>query len=131
MIRKAIRYPDEDFIVWGSGKQTRDFVFIGDVIDAVLRLPLKGMNEGAIQIGTAKETSIADLAHAIVKVSGKDIPVKFDQTKPEGDGGRSGNFEKAKRLLGWNVFTPLQDGLTQTYEWAYDQIHNKNIRLDD
>ncbi len=131
LIRKAVRYPDEEFIVWGSGKQARDFIFVGDVVDAVLRLPLKGMNEGAIQIGTAQETTIAELAQAIVKESGKEIPIKFDITRPEGDGGRSGNYDKAQRLLGWNVFTPLQVGLKRTYEWAYDQIHNKNINLDE
>lgn len=131
LIRKAVRYPDEDFIVWGSGKQARDFVFVGDVVDAILRLPLKGMNEGAIQIGTAKETTIAELAQAIVKESGKEIPIKFDATKPEGDGGRSGNYDKAKRILGWNVFTPLQEGLKQTYEWAYDQIHKVKVNLDE
>jgi nucleoside-diphosphate-sugar epimerase len=59
LIRKAIRYPEEDFVVWGSGKQARDFVFVGDVIDALLRLPLRGLGQGAIQIGTAKETTVA------------------------------------------------------------------------
>ena len=131
LIRKAARYPDEDFVVWGSGKQARDFVFVGDVVDALLRLPLKGMNEGAIQIGSAQETTIAELAQAIVKESGKEIPIKFDTNKPEGDGGRSGNYHKARRILGWEVFTPLQDGLKQTYEWAYDQIHKVKVNLDD
>lgn len=131
LIRKAVRYPDEDFIVWGSGKQARDFVFVGDVVDALLRLLIKGMNKGAIQIGTAQETTIAELAHTIVEISGKEIPIKFDTSKPEGDGGRSGCYDKAKHILGWDVFTPLQDGLKQTYDWAYDQIVNENIKLDD
>ena len=131
LIRKAIRYPKEDFIIWGSGKQARDFVFVGDVVDALLRLPLKGMKKGVIQIGTAQETTISELAHTIVKISGKEILMQFDTTKPEGDGGRSGNYDKAKRVLGWDVFTPLAEGIKQTYDWAYDQIHNKNISLGD
>lgn len=131
LIRKAIQYPREDFVVWGSGKQARDFVFVGDVIDALLRLPLRGMGKGAIQIGTAQETTVAELASLIVKISGKDIPIKFDTDKPEGDGGRSGNFDKAAKLLGWNVFTPLQDGLMQTYQWAEDQIFNRRVNLDE
>lgn len=130
LIRKAIRYPDEEFVVWGSGKQARDFVFVGDVVDALLRLPLKGMGVGAIQIGTAKETTVAELASIIVEISGKKIEPVFDKTKPEGDGGRSGNYEKAKRILGWDVFTSLQDGLEQTYSWAYDQIANGKVDLE-
>ena len=130
LIRKAVRYPEEDFVVWGSGRQARDFVFVGDVVDAILRLLLKGMGQGAIQIGTAQETSIARLAAIIADVSGKDIPIRFDTTRPEGDVGRSGNYNKARQLLNWQVFTPLEEGLRQTYTWAYDQIKNKNINLD-
>lgn len=130
LIRKAVRYPEEDFIVWGSGKQARDFVYVGDVVDALLRMPLKGMNQGVIQIGTAHETTIAELADTIISVSQKKIPIKFDTTKPEGDGGRSGNAEKAGKILGWHVFTPVEDGLRQTYDWAYDQIVNKKIDLE-
>lgn len=130
LIRKAVQYPAEDFIVWGSGKQSRDFVFVGDVVDALVRLPLKGLNLGVIQIGTGQETTIAELAKAIVAVSGKEIKITFDPTKPEGDGGRSGNYERAKQILGWDVFTPLEEGLKQTYDWAYDQIQNQKIDLD-
>jgi len=130
LIRKAIRYPEEEFVVWGSGRQARDFVFVGDVIDALLRLPLKGMNRGVIQIGTAQETSIAELSKIIVKVSQKDIPINFDPSKPEGDGGRSGNYNKATAILNWRVLTPLEEGLRQTYDWAHDQIVNNRVDLD-
>ena len=131
LIRKAVRYPEEEFIVWGSGKQARDFVFVGDVVDAILRLPLKGMDKGAIQIGTAQETTVAELASMIVDVSGKDIPIRFAPEKPEGDGGRSGNYTKAQEILGWDVFTPLKDGLRQTYDWAKNEIENKSINFDE
>ncbi len=130
LIRKAIQHPSEEFIVWGSGKQARDFVFVGDVIDALLRLPLKGMGQGAINIGTATETTIAEIASKLVKISAKPIQIKFDVEKPEGDGGRSGNYDKAKRLLSWDVFTSLDDGLKQTYDWAYDQITNNKVNLE-
>lgn len=131
LIRKAIRFPDEEFIVWGSGKQARDFVFVGDVVDALLRVALRGMGQGVIQIGTAKETTVAELASMIVEISGKEIPIRFDTEKPEGDGGRSGNFDKARRILGWNVFTSLRDGLEEIYFWAEDQITSKRIGLVD
>lgn len=130
LIRKAILYPGEDFIVWGTGRQARDFVFVGDVIDAILRTPLKGMDQGVIQIGTRTETSVAALASMIVRISGKDIPIKFDPMKPEGDIGRSGNYDKAKSILGWDVFTNIEDGLRQTYEWALCEITNKPVDLD-
>jgi GDP-D-mannose 3',5'-epimerase len=131
LIRKAIRYPEEDFVVWGSGRQARDFVFVGDVVDALLRVALRGMGRGVIQVSSGVETSVAQLATMIVRRSGKDIPLKFDPGKPEGDGGRSGNFARAEAVLGWRPFTSLEAGLSQTYEWAEDQIHNRRVPLDD
>ncbi len=131
LIRKAIQYPKEELIVWGSGKQTRDFVFVGDLIDAILRLPSRGLGKGVIQIGTAKETPISELASLIVKISGKKIPIIYDMTKPEGDIGRSGNYSKATEMLGWKVFTSLESGLRQTYEWEYRQIVERGIPIDE
>jgi GDP-L-fucose synthase len=58
----------------------------------------------------------------VVTISGKDISITFDHTKPVGDVGRSGDFEKARRALGWGVNTPLETGLRATYEWAERQI---------
>jgi GDP-D-mannose 3',5'-epimerase len=130
LIRKAIRHPEEDFLVWGSGSQTRDFVFIGDVIDALLRVPLRGMDCGPLNIGTAQETSIAELASQIIKISGKPIEIKFDREKPDGDGGRSGNCQKAQTLLGWTPSTTLADGLQQTYAWADEKIRQHAIDLE-
>jgi GDP-D-mannose 3', 5'-epimerase len=130
LIRKAIRFPEEDFIVWGSGRQARDFVYVGDVIDALLRLPLKGMGKGPIQIGTAVETTVAELASLIVRISGKPITINFDSSKPEGDGGRSGSYARANELLGWSVFTPLPHGLEQTYRWAEEQIRENKVNLE-
>lgn len=131
LLRKAIRYPKEDFLVWGSGKQARDFIFVGDVIDALIRLPLKGMDKGVIQLGSGKETSIAELAHMIVKITGKDIPVNFDLSKPEGDGGRSGNYRKANNILDWKPHTKIEEGLMITYKWASHEINHKGIQLDN
>lgn len=122
LIRKAVRWPDEEFVVWGSGRQARDFVFVADVVDALLRVPLHGMNEGVLQIGTGRETTIGEVAQAIIAASGKHIPLKFDTSKPEGDGGRSANFSKAQRILGWEPTTKLEDGIRSTYEWAVHEV---------
>ena len=130
LIRKAIRYPAEDFLVWGSGSQTRDFVFVSDVIDALLRVPLRGMGCGPFNIGTAQETSIAQLAAQIIQISGKPIEIQFDREKPDGDGGRSGNCQKAQTLLGWRPVTSLAEGLEQTYAWAEAQIRQGALALD-
>ena len=122
LIRKAINYPDEEFLVWGSGKQGRAFLHVDDVIDALLLAMEKGLGKRYIQIGPDYCTSIAELSREIVKISGKDIEIIFDTTKPEGDKARAANYQKAMELLGWKPRVSLQDGLEKTYNWIEKQM---------
>jgi GDP-D-mannose 3', 5'-epimerase len=122
LIRKAISYPNEDFVVWGSGKQGRAFLHIDDVINALILGFEKGLGQGYIQIGPDYSTTIAELADQVVKISGKNIKVVFDTTKPEGDKARAADFRKASRILGWEPKINLQEGLQKTYTWIAHQM---------
>lgn len=122
LILKAINYPEQPFIVWGSGKQYRDFVYIDDIIEALVLVAEKGMNRGAIQIGSEKATTIREAAETIVKISGKPIELRFDTSKPEGDHGRIAICDKAREILGWRPKTDLETGLRNSYEWIYKQV---------
>lgn len=125
LIRKAVRYPEEDFIVWGSGEQGRDFIYIDDVVDALLLAKDRGLGQGLIQIGSEKCTSIMEIAENIIEISGKDINLKFDTSKPEGDRGRSADCTKAKQVLGWHPKVDKMDGLKKLYLWIDEQINVK------
>jgi len=122
LIRKAVNYPDEEFIVWGSGKQYRDFVFIDDVINALLLVPEKGMNNGLIQIGTEIPTTIEKLSKTIIEISKKIIIPIFDTSKPEGDKGRISNCKKARKILNWNPSVDIYNGIKKTYISIMDDI---------
>lgn len=67
-------------------------------------------------------TSIKEIAETVVKISGKDIKIVYDTTKPEGDKARSADYTKAKTILGWEPKVTLEDGLKQQYEWVKSQI---------
>ena len=82
------------------------------------------MGKGVIQISSGVETSVADLASTIVRISGKEIPILFDVSKPEGDVGRSGNFSKSTSILGWKPSTSIEEGLRITYHWAEKMIRD-------
>ena len=81
LIRKAVNYPDEPFVVWGSGLQSRAFVHTDDVLDAVMSALTKGWGHGHIQIGPSFSTPIKDIAEKVVSISGKDITVFYDSSK--------------------------------------------------
>jgi GDP-D-mannose 3', 5'-epimerase len=121
LIRKAIRYPDEDFVVWGSGNQRRAFVFVQDVVDALVAVVEQGLNQGAIQIGPNFSTSIREIAQRVCAVSGKNIAIRFDPSKPEGDVDRAADWSKARNLLGWAPRIGIEEGIARTYEWCTRQ----------
>jgi len=122
LIRKAVMFPDEPFIVWGSGNQYRDFVYIDDVVDALILMGKQGMNKGVIQIGSEKATTVREVAEMIVRISGKIIDLKFDLDKPEGDRGRIAICERARNILGWKPSISLEKGLENTYKWVASQL---------
>ena len=118
LARKAARFPNEEFVVWGSGSQRRSFIFVSDVVDAlVLSLECETGPE-AIQIAPEASNSIAEIAEKIVGISGKPIEIIFDRSKPEGDGDRVADTSRAKSVLGWRQQVPIDQGLKLTYEWV-------------
>jgi len=128
LVRKAVRFPEEPFIVWGSGAQGRAFVHVSDVVDGLIATVERGLGHGAIQLGPDTCTSIRQIAETIVRISGKPIDIVFDETKPEGDKGRCANYEKANTLLGWRPRTTLDIGLSEVYAWILQQTETQVAR---
>jgi GDP-D-mannose 3',5'-epimerase len=117
LVTKAIRWPDEPFVVWGSGSQGRAFVHVDDVVTALELALDNGFGKGPIQIGPDVCVSIKEIAETVVEISGKPIEIEYDLTKPEGDRGRCADYSKARELLGWSPQVDLKAGLTDLYRW--------------
>ena len=132
LVRKAINYPEEDFVIWGSGNQSRAFIHVNDVADGILLALKKGLGHSEIQLGPSYATSIREVAELVVKISGKNIPIKFDTSKPEGDKARCADYSKAKTILGWEPSTSLEEGISELYAWVSKMIaknkkHEKTV----
>lgn len=121
LIRKALNYPHEAFIVWGSGNQRRAFVYVADVVDALVSVVCFGMNRGVIQIGPDRSESIREVAENVVSLVGKEIEIRYDTSKPEGDTDRTADWSKARNILGWSPQTPIRVGLAKTIQWCREQ----------
>jgi len=123
LARKAIMYPGEDFIVWGSGDQSRCFLYVSDCVEALLRLEEDAFNPPIIvNVGSDEEVLIRTVAEKIVKISGKSIEIKYDLTKPVGPASRTADVHKAKTLLGWGPIVGLDEGLRRTYTWVKERL---------
>lgn len=98
--------------VHGDGTQTRDFVFIDDVVDAFVRAAEKGSGLIA-NVSTGTETSIADLAGRIAAIAGRDVQPVLRPGRPGEPGRLSLDPGRARIHLGWSPWTTLDDGLRQ------------------
>jgi GDP-D-mannose 3',5'-epimerase len=127
LIRKAIRYPKEEFIVWGDGKQSRDFLYVSNCVDALLKLERKASNPPiVVNIGSEQAITIGSLAEKIVELSGKNMEIKYDPSKPMGPSSRTAVVTKARTLLGWQPTVNLEEGLRRTYAWLEKRLQNES-----
>jgi len=102
--------------IYGDGKQTRDYVYVGDVVAAFLAAA-DTHRPGSWNIGTGIETTVLDLAATIGEAAGRDVEPEFAPQRP-GELPRSAlAAELAERELGWSAATSLADGVRAVYRW--------------
>ena len=101
-------------VIYGDGGQTRDFVYVGDVVLGLLAAA--GRDGGVFNVGTGDETTILDLHRACAKVAGAEREPRFEEARL-GDGRRSVlDVSLAARELGWRPQVGLEDGLRLTWD---------------
>ncbi len=103
--------------VWGSGKQTRAFLYVEDLAEGMIETIEKYPVPDPINLGTDEEVSIKYLIEQIIKLSGKKVKIVFDTSRPDGSPRRNSNNYKAKEKVGFVARTKLQEGLRKTILW--------------
>mgnify|MGYP001220495842 CR=1 FL=1 len=120
LILRCLAKPEE-LVVWGTGRATREHLFVEDAADGLLALA-NHRRPDPINIGTGQEVSVADLAVAVVKATGFSGPIRFDDSKPDGQPRKVMDCSRARNLLGWHAKTSLEDGLAATVHWYREQL---------
>jgi UDP-glucose 4-epimerase len=101
--------------IFGDGKQTRDYIYVGDVVRATLAS--QAVDGGVYNVGTGRETSVVELLDLCVRVAGKDVEPEFEPARP-GELQRSVlDPGRAVDELGWRPERSLEEGLRETWEW--------------
>jgi GDP-L-fucose synthase len=108
--------------LYGDGSASRDFLYVEDCVEAIVKSMELDIIESPINIGSGKETSIYDLAYKIKDLTEFKGSIEWDASKPNGQPRRVLDCSKAKRLLGWEAKTSLSDGLVKTYDYYLKNI---------
>ncbi len=117
LIRKAHEAKlrgDTEYVVWGSGKPMREFLYVDDMADACVFLMERGVGEGFYNVGTGIDATIRELAETVMDVVGFKGRIVFDSTKPDGTPRKLLDVSRMKEL-GWQAKTPLREGLAKAY----------------
>ena len=106
--------------IWGSGVQTRSFMFADDCIKGIRMITDSNILE-PINLGSSEAVSINQLVDIVEGIAGVKLKRKYDLSAPKGVNGRNSDNTLIKKYLGWEPDTTLHAGLEKTYAWIYDQ----------
>jgi GDP-D-mannose 3',5'-epimerase len=106
--------------IWGTGNQTRSFMYIDDCLQGIQKIMNSEILE-PINLGSSEAVSINQLVDMVEGIAGIRLKRNYDLTAPQGVNGRNSDNTLIKKYLGWEPCIPLQTGLEKTYAWIYDQ----------
>jgi len=104
-------------VVWGTGKPTREFLYVEDCAEAIILAAEKYNKPDPVNIGAGFEISIKDLVTLIAKFTGFKGGIVWDSSKPDGQPRRMLDTSKAEREFGFKAKTSFEEGLKKTIDW--------------
>jgi UDP-glucose 4-epimerase len=112
-LRQAVR--GGSLVVHGDGRQTRDFIYVNDVVRALIAAATApDVDQLVINVGSGQETSMRELARMIIDVAGSHAEILYSPRNDTGVSRMCADTELAYKMLGFRVRTSLTDGLKQT-----------------
>lgn len=120
LIRKcfdAIKNKEDKIVVWGTGKPTREFLYVEDAAEGILLATEKYNKSDPVNLGAGFEISIKDLVELIAKLTGFKGKIVWDATKPDGQPRRCLDISKAEKEFGFKAKISFEEGLKKTIDW--------------
>ena len=115
--KQAIDDNHRDVELWGTGEATREFLYVEDAAEAIVKSLTINTNADPINIGTGDEISIKDLANNIAHMMGFKGKIVFDTSMPDGQPRRCVDTRKAARILDFKAKTCINTGLRKAIDW--------------
>jgi UDP-glucose 4-epimerase len=125
-IRRAMA--GEPLVIYGDGTQTRDFVFVTDLANGLIRAATTpGVGGEVFQLASGVETSLTDLVGMIRDVSGGEVEVRFEPPRAGEIQRNYSLIDKARDRLGYGPEVVLADGIQRTWDWFVSQTQLADV----
>lgn len=126
MIAKAFIKQDP-FIVWGNGKQVRNWTYVEDIVSGMIAACEKIDDGTAINLGTTERIKVINAVKMILKYTRHNPKIKFAKNMPTGPANRVADNKLAKKLLGWEPKVKFAEGLKKTIDWYFSAKDSKEV----
>jgi GDP-L-fucose synthase len=120
LIRKCLEAKargDREITVWGDGSATREFLYVEDAAEGILLAAERYDHSDPVNLGSAFEITIKELAEMIVRLTGFEGKIVWDTSQPNGQPRRKLDTSRARAWFGFESTTPFEEGLRATIEW--------------
>ncbi len=111
----------EDVTIFGTGRQTRSFCYVSDLVDGIIRLMESNVNE-PVNIGNPHEMTIEEIARTIIRLTGSKSKIVYRPLPEDDPKVRQPDITRARTLLGWEPKVGLEEGLTRTLEYFRTKV---------
>lgn len=118
----AKRKKQDKVVVWGTGKPSREFLYVEDAADGIIEATEKYDKPDPVNLGAGFEITIKDLANTIKRLSRYQGKIVWDKTKPDGQPRRMLNVDRAKKEFGFTAKTSFEKGLKKTIDWYLENF---------
>jgi len=119
---------DSQTVVWGTGKVTREFLYVEDAAEGIVLATERYNKDMPVNLGAGFEITISELTTLITKLTGYHGEIAWDTTRPEGQPRRMLDTQRALQEFGFKAKVSLEEGLKRTIEWYGNKRLSNNIR---
>lgn len=114
--------------VWGTGKATREFLYVEDAAEGIVLATERYEKSDPVNLGAGFEISIKDLVTLIAKLTGFEGEIIWDSTKPDGQPRRCLDTTRAEKEFGFKAKTSFEEGLKKTIEWYRETLQASYLK---
>jgi GDP-L-fucose synthase len=128
LIRKSLEAKtrgSDEIVLWGDGSPTREFLYVEDAAEGIVLAAERYNRSDPVNLGSAFEISIKDLAKIIAKETGFGGRITWDTSKPNGQPRRKLDVSKAEKEFGFRSKTTFEEGLSKTVAW-YEKMYGSS-----
>ncbi len=134
LIRKCVEAKENDdgqIILWGDGSPTREFLYVEDAAEGIVRATEQYNGSEPVNLGTGEEISIKQLAQIVCEEVGFHGRVTWDAAEPNGQPRRCLDVSRAQQYFGFRAQWSLREGIANTVRWFLEHYHKKQALIVD